>query len=229
MMLTPPDLKDFAAGFSLTEGVIASWEDIRRITVEPAEGGMRLVVDLAPACFHDLLSRRRAMAGRTSCGLCGIEELANLPRTGQRQGPVPAVRLAATQRALDGLAAHQVLNQATRAVHAAAWVALDGTITCVRESVGWHNALDKLIGAVLPRGDSPDDGSLQVISRCSYEMVEKAAAFGAGTLVAISAPTLLGVERAKHHGITLVGVTRHDAVTAFTGADRVNCDERVLA
>jgi FdhD protein len=82
---------------------------------------------------------------------------------------------------------------------------------------------------VLTRGDSPDDGFLLVISRCSYEMVEKAAALRAGMLVAISAPTSLGVERAQHHGITLVGVARHDAVTAFTGADRVNCDERVLA
>ncbi len=229
MMLTPADLEDFAAGFSLTEGVIGAREDLRGVTVVQEEDGMRLVVDLVPSRFHGLLSRRRAMAGRTSCGVCGIEDLANLPRAGQRQGPAAPVRLAAIRRALGELSAHQVLNQATRAVHAAAWAGPDGAITCVREDVGRHNALDKLIGALLTRGEDPGSGFLLVTSRCSYEMVEKAAAFGAGTLAAISAPTSLGVERAQHHGITLVGVARHDAVTAFTGASRIICDERILA
>ena len=221
MMLTPSDLEDFAVGFSLTEGVIAGREDVRSIAVERADAGLRLVVELAPARFHGLLSRRRAMAGRTSCGVCGIEDLAHLPRSVQRHGPAPSIPLGAIRRALEGLASHQALNRATRAVHAAAWVALDGRIACVREDVGRHNALDKLIGAAVVRGDRPSDGFLLVTSRCSYEMVEKAAAFGAATLVAISAPTALGVERARYHGMTLVGLARPDALTVFTGADRI--------
>ena len=229
MMMTPANLEDFAAGFSLTEGVIAAHQDIRAIEVEHAPEGVRLSVNLVPERFHGLLARRRAMAGRTSCGVCGIEDLEALPRATTRTGNAPNVALAAIRAALDGLSAHQVLNGVTRAVHAAAWSGLDGEIACAREDVGRHNALDKLIGALLARGTDPNDGFLLVTSRCSYEMAEKAAAFGAGTLVAISAPTALGVERARHHGMTLVGVARHDAVTAFTGAERIVAPQQAPA
>ncbi len=215
MMMTPADLEDFAVGFSLTEGVIASRADVRGTRVEDDPGGLRLVVSLAPERFHALLARRRSMTGRTSCGVCGIEDLAAVPRTPQRAGRGGAVSLAAVRRALDELPGAQALNRATGAVHAAAWADLDGAITCVREDVGRHNALDKLAGALLTRGDDPAGGFLVVTSRCSYEMVEKAAAIGAGVLVAISAPTSLGVERARHHGITLAGLARGDTMTVF--------------
>ncbi|MGI4951224.1 MAG: formate dehydrogenase accessory sulfurtransferase FdhD [Janthinobacterium lividum] len=217
MMATPADLEDFARGFSLTEGVITAAADIRGIAAETVADGIRLVVDLVPARFHGLLARRRAMAGRTSCGVCGIEDLAALPRAPLRASPATAVPHASIRRALQELPAHQPLNAATRAVHAAAWAGLDGGIVLAREDVGRHNALDKLIGALLAAGTDPTTGFMLITSRVSYEMVEKTASFGAGTLVAISAPTSLGIAQAARHGITLIGIARPDAMTSFTG------------
>lgn len=223
MMMSPTDLEDFARGFSLTEGVIEAAADIRRVTTETAEGGLRVVVDLAPERFHRLLARRRSMSGRTSCGVCGIEELGALPRATVRAPgwATATVTLAAIRRALEALPGHQVVNAEAKAVHAAAWAAPDGSILCVREDVGRHNALDKLVGALLARGTQPADGFVVVTSRCSFEMLEKVAALGAPTLVAISAPTTLGVARAREHGITLVAALRGDTITAFAGAERV--------
>ena len=221
MMMTPSDLEDFAVGFSLTEGVIQNRADVRGTHVEDDPNGLRLMVNLVPGRFHALLARRRSMSGRTSCGVCGIEDLAAVPRTPQRTTAATRISPAAVKHALDTLPGLQTLNQATGAVHAAAWAGLDGVITCLREDVGRHNALDKLVGAVLTRGVDPAAGFLVVTSRCSYEMVEKAAALGASALVAISAPTSLGVERARHHGITLAGIARQDTMTVFSGAERI--------
>ena len=217
MMMTPADLEDFAVGFSLTEGVIQTRADIRGTRVEDDPGGRRLGLNRAADRVHSLLARRRSMTGRTSCGVCGIEDLAAVPRTPQRTRHGAPAATQAIRRALDELPGLQTLNKDTGAVHAAAWAGPDGAITCLREDVGRHNALDKLVGALLTQGVDPSAGFLLVTSRCSYEMVEKAAALGAGTLVAISAPTSLGVERARHHGITLVGLARNDTMTIFTG------------
>jgi FdhD protein len=218
MMMTPGDLADFAYGFSLTEGIIARREDILATRVEPVSLGLRLVVDLADRSYRHVLERRRAMTGRTGCGVCGIEELSSLPVAPRRAATPVALRPAAVWRALAALEQHQPLNTMTRAVHAAAWVGPEGDLLCLREDVGRHNALDKLIGALLRDDVRPGSGFLLVTSRCSYEMVEKAAAFGAGALVAISAPTSLGIERARNHGITLAGIARRDAMTIFTGS-----------
>ena len=221
MMMTPADLPDFAVGFSLTEGVIADSTDIRGTRIEDGPGGLRLIVTLAPERFHTLLARRRSMSGRTSCGVCGIEDLAAIPRTPQRAPGGGGVTVAAIRRALDDLPGLQRLNGQTGAVHAAAWATLDGTITLLREDVGRHNALDKLAGALLTADTDPAAGFLVVTSRCSYEMVEKAAAIGAAVMVAISAPTSLGVERARHHGITLAGLARGDTMTVYSRPDRI--------
>ena len=222
MMLTPADLEDFAYGFSLTEGVIEKPSDIRGVSVEDGQGGIALRVDLVPARLHAHLARRRAMAGRTSCGLCGIEDFEALPRAAAPKGAAPQVALAAVQRALADLEARQVLNAATRAVHGAAWVTADGSILAVREDVGRHNALDKLVGACLRAGTAPDSGFIVVTSRASYEMVEKAATFGCRTLVAISAPTALAVGRARQLDVALLGIARRDSVTVFHGAERID-------
>ena len=221
MMATPADLEDFAVGFSLSEGVIDARGDVRGVTVEAGDGGVWVDVALVPGRFHGVLARKRSIAGRTSCGVCGVEDLASMPRAGGRGVVGGVVRLGAVQRALEALPGRQVLHAATRAMHAAAWADDTGALLCVREDVGRHNALDKLVGALLSRGVDAAAGFVVVTSRCSYEMVEKVAAFGAGTLVAISAPTTLGVARARAHGITLLGVARGDGVTAFSGAERV--------
>jgi FdhD protein len=221
MMATPADLEDFAIGFSLSEGVIGDRADVRAVTVAAVEGGVRLDVALTPGRLHGVLARKRTMAGRTGCGVCGVEALDDLPRATERTRAGGMVRLGAVRRALEALPGRQVLHAATRAMHAAAWADDEGALVYVREDVGRHNALDKLIGALLGRGVDPASGFVVVTSRCSYEMVEKAAAFGAGTLVAISAPTTLGVARARAHGMTLLGVARGDGVTAFSGAERV--------
>ncbi len=221
MMLTPADLVDFAYGFSLTEGVITGASEIRNVTMERADDGLRLRIDIIGARLHAHLARKRALSGRTSCGLCGIEDLAALPRATAMRGPAPTVALASIGRALAALDRSQPLGFATRAVHAAAWCGPDGAVSYVREDVGRHNALDKLIGALLRAGVPPVDGFVLITSRASFEMVEKVATFGARTLVAISAPTSLALERARALDLTLVGVARRDAVTVFNGVDRI--------
>ena len=224
MMATPADLEDFAYGFSLTEGVVARAAEIRAVTVEPAEGAVRLGIDVAGARLQAHLARKRAMTGRTSCGLCGIDDLAALPRAALPRGDAPTVSLRAIRRALATLEGGQTLNAATRAVHGAAWAGHDGAIVAVREDVGRHNALDKLIGACLRDGRDPASGFLVVTSRASFEMVEKAATFGCRTLVAISAPTALAIDRARALDVTLAAIARRDGVTLFHGADRIGLD-----
>jgi FdhD protein len=221
MMTTPADLEDFAYGFSLTEGIVAGAEEIRGAVVEGGEGGLRLVVDLAPGRLREHLARKRALSGRTGCGVCGIDDLKDIPKAERRAAEGVTVSLSAVERALKALDDLQVLGRETRAVHAAAWASRDGDVLTVREDVGRHNALDKLIGALLRAGTAPADGFLVITSRCSFEMVEKAASFGAAVLVAISAPTSLAVERAALHGLTLAAIARRDTVTLFTAPERL--------
>lgn len=222
MMTTPSDLEDFAVGFSLTEGVIQEPDDIRGIRIEPEEKGLRLSIELTSNRLHEHLARKRAMMGRTGCGLCGIDDLKSLPQARQPKGRAPDIALSAIRAALLGIEREQALNELTHAVHAAAWADLDGTVRFVREDVGRHNALDKLIGAVARVGTRPESGFAIVTSRCSFELVEKVAAFGARTLVAISAPTALALERARLLDITLIGIARRDSVAVFHGLERID-------
>lgn len=217
MMASPADLEDFVVGFSLTEGIIAGVDEIREIRVTPREDGIVVSVDLAPGRFREHLARRRNLSGRTSCGLCGVETLADLPVAELVSRSRSPVTPGAIRTALAALEGHQPLHRRTRAVHAAAWCDSEGKILAAREDVGRHNALDKLIGARLRAGHGTDDGFVLVTSRASFEMVEKAAIFGAGTLVSVSAPTSLAIERAKRLGLTLVSIARSDAAMLFTG------------
>ncbi|AWN39275.1 formate dehydrogenase accessory sulfurtransferase FdhD [Methylobacterium durans] len=221
MMTSPSDLEDFAYGFSLTEGIVASADEIRSARVEAGEGGLRLLVDLVPGRLREHLARKRAISGRTGCGVCGIDDLAALPVAEPREAPRTRVSMRAISAALTTLGPAQILNRETRAVHAAAWVRLDGSLVAVREDVGRHNALDKLIGAMIRAGTDPAAGFLVITSRCSFEMVEKAAHFGAAVLVAISAPTSLALDRAKLHGMTMCAIARSDTLTVFTGRERL--------
>lgn len=216
MMATPADLEDFATGFSFTEGVVREPDEIRAIALTAQPLGILAEIDLAPAALRRHMARRRSLSGRTGCGLCGIESLEQLPAATPVRAPLRPVGPAAIRRALGALDAAQTLHHATHAVHAAAWCDRDGGLLLLREDVGRHNALDKLIGACLRAGLAPDAGFVVLTSRCSFEMVEKAAAYGAATVVAISAPTTLAIDRALALGISLVAVARHDAAIRFT-------------
>lgn len=217
MMMTPDDIEDFVVGFSRTEGVIEDMAEVRGIVAQPRGDGLVVTVDLVPDAMHRHLARRRSMSGRTSCGLCGIESLDQLPGA-SRAVAGAAVSPEAIGRALGLIGRHQPLNARTRAVHAAAWCDATGEIILAREDVGRHNALDKMIGACL-RADHPArEGFVVITSRCSFEMIEKAAIFGAPTVVAISAPTSLAIERASALGVTLIAVARPDGATVFTSA-----------
>jgi FdhD protein len=218
MMATPSDLEDFVTGFSLTEGIIREADEIRGISVVPQAGGLVATVDLAPGRFREHLARRRNLSGRTSCGLCGVETLAQLPMAVGRFDHPSRIGAEAVATALSALDRHQPLHRLTHAVHAAAWCDSQGQILAAREDVGRHNALDKLIGSRLRAGQAAADGFILVTSRASFEMVEKAAIFGTGTLVSISAPTSLAIERADALGLTLVSVARNDGCTIFVGS-----------
>jgi FdhD protein len=221
MMLTPADLVDFAYGFGLTEGMIERAADIRAVTPGEAEDGLTLRIDLVGQKLHAHLARQRAMTGRTGCGVCGIDDLEALRRAKASDSVAPSVTVAAIGTALSTLDDRQVLNAKTRAVHAAAWADASGAIREVREDVGRHNALDKLIGALVRANVDPASGFIVITSRCSFEMVEKAATFGARTVIAISAPTSLAIARAKALDVTLIAIARRDTLTVFNGFDRV--------
>jgi len=218
MMATPADFEDFAIGFSLTEGIIEQPGEIRSLAVEEADKGWRVIVSLSPDRFRKHLARTRSLSGRTGCGLCGIGSLDDLPEAARPAGTAPVLAVEAVARAVRDLEHHQPLNDLTRAVHGAAWCDLDGDIRLVREDVGRHNALDKLVGALLRGGHDPAGGFLLITSRCSFEMVEKAARFGAHHLVAVSAPTSLALDRAEALGLGLIAVARRDSALVFQGA-----------
>ena len=216
MMTTPSDLEDFAVGFALTEGIVESLSDIRGVEIERAEQGLKVNVALAGERMSAHLARGRAISGRTGCGLCGIEDLAHLPAARARIADARPVDPAAVEAALRALDESQPLNARTRAVHGAAWCDRAGAIVALREDVGRHNALDKLIGALVRAGVAPGEGFFVITSRCSFEMVAKVAVFGAATLAALSAPTSLAIERAQACGMTLIAVARPDHAMIFT-------------
>jgi FdhD protein len=215
MMATPLDLEDFAYGFALTEGAVDSVADIRAVEVEVGGDSARIDIALSGPAMGAHLARKRALSGRSGCGLCGIEDLAHLPKPRTVQARARAIEPRAIGAALASLDKSQPLNARTHAAHAAAWCDAEGALVAAREDVGRHNALDKLIGALLRAKAEAGDGFLLLTSRCSYEMVVKAAAFGAGTLVSISAPTTLALSAAANAGISLFAVARADSALEF--------------
>ncbi|MGO9703165.1 MAG: formate dehydrogenase accessory sulfurtransferase FdhD [Xanthobacteraceae bacterium] len=222
MMATPCNLEDFALGFSFTEGLVSSPADIRQLEViEHDTTGIELRMWLAEPRAAALSERRRHLAGPTGCGLCGIESLDEAVRAPRRVRDGTIFTPAEIMRALEALPPRQELNRQTRAVHAAAfWRPGDGLIA-VREDVGRHNALDKLVGALVREGKSGDDGMVLLTSRVSVEMVQKTAAIGAPLLVAVSAPTALALRTADAAGITLAAVARGDGFEIFSHPQRI--------
>ncbi|XKE46675.1 formate dehydrogenase accessory sulfurtransferase FdhD [Halomonas organivorans] len=207
MMATPEDLEDFALGFSLSEGILAHPHECYDLEVREEARGLAVHLTVASRRLAELKARRRSLAGRTGCGLCGTEALEQAIRPIARVR-APALADAAIQRALAALADHQALQAATGATHGAAWCDGVGRIRLVREDVGRHNALDKLIGALAREGGPSEGGFALVSSRASYEMVHKSASAGIGALVAVSAATALAVEQAREAGLLLVGFAR---------------------
>ena len=221
VMGSPTDVEDLATGFTVTER-IAPYAAIERVTVSAQPEGLLADILLSKAAGLALaVARRRTLESRSSCGLCGVETLREAVRPIAAVGPGPVVTRAAIQRALAALETGQSLGARTRATHAAAWADETGEVRLVREDVGRHNALDKLVGAALRGGLDPGRAFIIVTSRCSYEMVEKAAAAGASILVAISAPTALAIAQAEKAGLTLVALARADGHTVFTGGQRI--------
>jgi FdhD protein len=224
MLMTPTDLEDFAVGFSLTERIISGQAELRSIEVVPLEAGLEIRINIATERMPALLQRRRNMESRSGCGLCGLESIDQALQSLQPiESPLTTTPLA-LHRALDALPLQQPINASTGAVHAAAWVQPNGRIEQLREDVGRHNALDKLIGAVARRQLAFADGFLLVTSRASAEMAQKAAVVGIPLLAAISAPTGLAVRIAAEAGLTLVGFARPRQHVIYTRPERLQGD-----
>jgi FdhD protein len=221
MMGTPKDLRDFAVGFSLSEGIVQSADEISSLDIVDLDDGIELRMWLVPAKAELVNERRRHIAGPTGCGICGIESIAEAVRPA---AIVPHGRFFAPHEimaAMASIAPLQAINIETRAVHAAAFWAPAHGIVALREDVGRHNALDKLAGALAQAKTPASDGMVLLTSRVSVEMVQKAAAMGAPMIVAVSAPTALAVRTAERSSMTLVAIARADGFEVFTHPERI--------
>ena len=215
MMVSPADLEDFVYGFSLTEGIIDGAGDIIGLDIHEVEKGIVAAVEIRESCFSRLEDFKRQMAGRTGCGLCGADRLEHVIRP---LTPVPdgaPFDAAVIHQSMGKLRAHQPLNRTTGAVHAAAFCDRQGNILAVREDVGRHNALDKIIGHLMREKIDPADGYVLVSSRCSFEMVQKCAAAYLPLIAAVSAPTALAIELAEQTGVTLAALVRDDNMSIY--------------
>lgn len=222
MLATPLDLEDFALGFALSEGILANRAEL--YDVEQVEGalGITLQLEVASAAFARLKDRRRSMAGRTGCGLCGVESLNHVTRVLPALPDGAPLYRQAIARAMRELAAMQTLQHATGAVHAAAWCSHSGEINLLREDVGRHNALDKLIGGMAAaRLAETSSGFIVVTSRASFEMVQKTVAAGVPLLAAISAPTSLAIRTAQAARLALIGFARGDDMVVYAHPERL--------
>jgi FdhD protein len=248
MLATPQDLEDFALGFSLSEGILQNKSELYGIEIVPQEQGIELRLDVATEAFAKLKERRRNLVGRTGCGLCGAESLeqalrlpdldndkrdaaglkyssaglqANIHADSRASANLHKIAAKSIQSAFQNMQSKQVLQQATGATHACAWMNANGEVELLREDVGRHNAMDKLIGA-LAKFPPKNNGFVMTSSRASVEMVQKVALAGYGILAAISAPTGLAVRIAENYGVTLVGFLREQQFVIYTHADRIS-------
>lgn len=221
VMATPTDLEDLAVGFSRTEGIVDENGSVERLDVVRASHGIELQIQMSEHCAARLEQRTRAITSRTGCGLCGVERIADAMRIPARVGDTLAVAADALWASGLALDREQTLNRDTHTVHAAAWALPDGSLHTVREDVGRHNALDKVLGALTRRGVDPRGGFIVVTSRASYEMVQKAAACGVELLAAVSRPTGLAIRFADAAGVTLVGLLRGRTANVYTNPGRI--------
>jgi formate dehydrogenase accessory protein FdhD len=215
MLATPADLEDFALGFGIAEGWFASRRDLLDVEVEVRPEGIELALTVTAACEQRLKARRRTLAGATGCGLCGIESLGQLGAVQPAPVRAPVLAAGALDRARAALPSAQVLNARCGGLHGAAWCRPDGELLFVREDIGRHNALDKLVGA-LARGDADTrDGFVLMSSRASHELVHKTTMAGVGLLACVSAPSSLAIATAQRLGLQLWAFVREGRATRY--------------
>jgi FdhD protein len=229
MMATPADLEDFAVGFSLAEGLVGQASDITGIAVVRHRRGIELQIEVPADLAAAAGTQSRRLSGRTGCGICGSAEVDRVLRQLPTLRRGAGVETSAVTRAMRALARRQPLNAATGAVHAAGWARCDGALIHVREDVGRHNALDKLVGAVVRAGELAHEGFVVITSRGSFELVQKAAVMGAPLLAAVSAPTALAVRVAQAVGLTLAGFARDERLTVYTHPERLLMSPKEVA
>lgn len=222
MMATPDDIEDFALGFSLSEGIVARAGELRIDGIETSLEGISIALAIPEASAAALGQRSRNLQGRSGCGICGTASIEAVLRPPAPVGDGVVIATAALERALRELRTRQPLNAVTGATHAAGWASVDGHVALVREDVGRHNALDKLIGAMSRASVDPRSGFAVITSRASYEMAMKAAQVGIALLAAISAPTALAIALAESAGLTLVGFARDDGHVVYSHPQRLS-------
>jgi len=221
MLATPADLEDYAFGFTLSEGLVERADEIRGVEVVQSEASADVKISVAWERFTQLLQRRRNLAGRTGCGLCGAETAEDAIRECPAVPPGVTITAAELHGAMAQLSGRQPINARTGSVHAAAWVVPGEGIKVVREDVGRHNALDKTIGALARAKTDFATGYMLITSRASYEMVQKCATVGIPLLVALSAPTAFAVRLAQRTGLTLVAFARADQHVVYAHPHRI--------
>ena len=224
MLASPANLENFALGFSLSEGIIQLASVLYACEVEATAAGWLVHLEIAAERFMLLKERRRNLAGRTGCGLCGTESLEQVTRCKTVVSHRHHFTDAAILNGMHAMQNMQPMQKQSGATHAAAWMTAQGQIECVREDVGRHNALDKLIGVMAEQKQDFTAGVLLITSRASYEMVQKAAIMNVGVIAAISAPTSFAVELAEQTEVTLMGFMRDQSYVVYTHADRVRRD-----
>ena len=219
MMCSPRDLEDFAMGFSLTEGIIDKPADIYGIDIEEVCNGMEARIELATRCFVALKDHRRTLTGRTGCGICGAEQIQQVYKNVAKLDRTLTFNVRQFDTCLQQLYEAQELGKQTGSTHAAAFFSAEGKLLTIREDVGRHVALDKLLGWHA-KADKPQ-GFIVVTSRASYEMVQKTVSCGIEMLIAISAATDLAVQMAEQYNLTLVGFAREGRATIYSGKERL--------
>lgn len=225
MLASPYDLEDFALGFSLSEGILKDRSELYECEIIVGAQGMQVQMQIATERFVTLKDKRRNLTGRTGCGLCGAETLAQAVR--RPDAVRGSTSFSATQiyAGMKAMQAKQRLQRYTGATHAAAWMNADGSVYLVREDIGRHNALDKLIGAMSDEKRDFTTGAALITSRASYEMVQKSATMGIGFLAAISAPTSLAIQLAEESNVTLVGFVRSNSHVVYAQSHRLMRDK----
>ena len=222
MLITPTNIEDFALGFSITEGIIESPSELKSIHTYNHANGIEVRLEIPEPRFCSLSDKARNLTGRTGCGLCGASTLQQaIKETKAVLGDLKVTASELTE-ALSEIKKHQIINQLTGSVHGAAWIMPGHGIQYVREDVGRHNALDKLIGLLLRIGKNPAKGYVLLTSRASYEVVQKAASVGIVLLAAISAPTGLAIRLANEAGLTLVGFVRDNQHVVYSHPERLH-------